>query len=169
MKPRVGVLLLVLLFAGALAQGVNPIRTTVETFIVSVATQPNGTRVEQLTATAMGEPGQTVEYQVRVMNASVSVVPAGVVVVTLPILPGTRYLNLSATRASETLITEFTADTEPLADMAAYSDQNVFVVIDGVRSIAEPEAYTGIRWTLLQPLDPGEGVTLKYRVVILAD
>jgi hypothetical protein len=170
-KRLVGATIVVLLTAWAWAQqqGANPVRTTVSTFVVTQEVQAGGGRVELLTPSLMGEPGQTVEYQVRVENTSVEMLPAGVVVVTLPILPGTRYIDLSASRASDRLITEFTAHPEPLTDAALYSAENVFVLQGGVRSIADPTAYTGIRWTLLQTLDPGEGVTLKYRVTILGN
>jgi uncharacterized repeat protein (TIGR01451 family) len=159
---RLFLILLLPLAAWALAQD-NPVAVRIESFIVDVITLEGGARQENFVPATTARPGQVVEYRIFVTNRGATTLPAGTVVITGPIPPGTVYLDLSATPTSERLLTEFTVDG------STYLEAPVLVTAaDGARRVADPSEYTAIRWTLLFALEPGQEEVLFYRVTLVS-
>jgi len=147
--------------AVALAQALEPVRWALETYIVSQVTRDDGTREDRFSAATQARPGQIVEYRIIVSNVSEETLPPGIVVITVPVLEGTQFLPNSATPSSDGLLTEFSAD-----DGLTFAETNVFVGLGDQRTIADPTAYTTVRWTVLEEMEPGAELTLAYRVTI---
>jgi uncharacterized repeat protein (TIGR01451 family) len=139
----------------------NPVTVRLEVYIVSLVTRDDGTREERFEQTTQARPGQVVEYRLIVGNVSSVTLSAGVVQILGPIPPGTTYVPFSATPSGETRLTEFAAD-----EGVEFDEVNVFVEIDGERSLADPKEYTFVRWTLLEELEPGMERVLRYRVTV---
>lgn len=169
MKPparlfRSGILLssfLALVASFAMAQGSGPVVIDLEIYLVNQVTRDDGSREERLTPTTEARPGQTIEYRLIARNVGDETLPAGIVVVTGPVPNGTQYLPNSATPSHDGLLTEFSADGG-----REYFETNVFVSQGGERTIADPTAYTTVRWTLLEVMEPGAEVVLVYRVIV---
>ena len=157
---RLWSILLLALAAWALAQD-NPVTVRIESFIVDVITTEGGVRQEHFVRATTARPGQVVEYRVFVTNQGATTLPAGTVVITGPIPPGTVYLDLSATPTSERLLTEFTVDGNTFMEAPV-----LVTAADGSRRAAAPTEYTAIRWTLLFGLEPGQEEVLFYRVTV---
>lgn len=164
---RLAIVFLLMLTAGAvLAQDQeggadeefisDPIEVTMEIFVVNVVQGE-----EQLRPATTARPGQVVEYRVNALNRSPDTLPAGSVEIVGPILDGTTYVANSATPSSDQILTEYSAD-----DGQSYSEEPVLVGAGDDREVAEPESYTHIRWTLLEPMEPGQEETFFYRVTI---
>ncbi len=147
--------------AHALAQGTGPVVIDVEIYLVNQVTRDDGTREERLTPTTEARPGQTIEYRLIARNVGDETLPAGIVVVTGPVPTGTQFLPNSATPSDDGLLTEYSADGGQ-----EYFETNVFVGEGAQRTIADPTAYTTVRWTLLGTMEPGDEVVLVYRVVV---
>jgi len=158
--PALSLLLLVAATV-AFAQATNPVETELETYIVSQVTREDGTREDRFSPATQARPGQAVEYRIIVRNVSDETLPPGIVVITVPVLEGTQFLPNSATPSSEDLLTEFSAD-----DGLTFAEINVFVGLGENRAIADPTAYTTVRWTLLVEMEPETELTLVYRVTI---
>lgn len=153
-------ILLLALAAWALAQD-NPVTFRIESFIVDVITTEGGARQENFVAATTARRGQVVEYRIFITNRGTTTLPAGTVVITGPIPPGTAYLDLSATPTSERLLTEFTVDGNTFMEAPV-----LVTAADGTRRVADPSEYTAIRWTLLFALEPGQEEALLYRVTV---
>lgn len=148
------------LAAVAVAQD-DPVDVRLEIFVVSQVTNDDGTRGERFSPATSARPGQTVEYRVFAENVSDETLPAGIVVLYGPIPVGTRFVENSATPSSERVLTEFSADGGD-----TFSEPPVFIGAGEDRKIAPAADYTAVRWTLLEPMEPGDEVTLVYRVVV---
>ncbi|MDZ7704368.1 MAG: hypothetical protein U5L04_07800 [Trueperaceae bacterium] len=135
----------------------SPVAVAVESFIVSEITQDDGTTAERLTPATRARPGQTIEYRFTAVNEGDTTLPPGNVVVVGPVPTGLRYIEGSATPSSERVATEFSAD-----DGLNYQEPPVTVAGEAV----PPEAYDAVRWTMLEPFEPGEVVTFVYRLVL---
>jgi uncharacterized repeat protein (TIGR01451 family) len=157
----VPVLIAALLAGPALAQSANPVLVGMEIYIVSQVTRDDGTREDRFTQATEARPGQTVEYRLLVRNVSEETLPPGIVVITAPVPEGTEYVPNSATPGTEVLLTEYSAD-----DGSTFAETNVFIGSGSQRTIADPTAYTTVRWTVLQEMEPGAELTLVYRVVV---
>ena len=153
--------LLLLASTAALAQATDPIETVLETYVVSQVTRDDGTREDRFSPATQARPGQVVEYRIIVTNVSEETLPPGIVVISVPILEGTQFVPSSATPSSEELLTEFSAD-----DGMTFAETNVFIGLGDDRAIADPTAYTTVRWTVLADMEPGDALTLVYRVTI---
>ncbi|MDA0699900.1 MAG: hypothetical protein O3A02_01655 [bacterium] len=159
--PRLVPALIALLLPGlTLAQASNPVLVGMEIYIVSRVTRDDGTREDRFTQATEARPGQTVEYRLIVRNVSEETLPPGIVVITAPVPEGTQFVPNSATPGTDVLLTEFSAD-----DGGTFSETNVFIGSGDLRAIADPTAYTTVRWTLLEEMEPGAELTLVYRVV----
>jgi len=160
--PRLVPALLALLLVGpALAQATEPVLVDMEIYIVSQVTRDDGTREDRFSRATEARPGQTVEYRLIVRNVSDETLPPGIVVITAPVPEGTQFVPSSATPSTGVLLTEFSADQG-----ATYAETNVFLGMGDQRSIADPTAYTTVRWTLLEEMEPGTELTLVYRVTV---
>lgn len=153
--------LLLLASTVALAQASDPLETVLETYIVSQVTREDGTREDRYSPATQARPGQVVEYRIIVTNVSEETLPPGIVVITMPIPEGTQFVPSSATPSSDGLLTEFSAD-----DGMTFAETNVFIGLDDDRTIADPTAYTRVRWTVLVDIEPGTELTLVYRVTM---
>ena len=156
---RVFLLLSLVLGANALAQDDNPVSVRVEIFAVS---QVGGEETFAETTTA--RPGQVIEYRLFARNDSETTLPAGTVFVTGPVPDGTTFVANSATPKDERVLTEFSVDGETFGEPPL-----VITPEDGERRTAEPAEYTAARWTLLEPLEPGNEVSFVYRVTVEAE
>jgi uncharacterized repeat protein (TIGR01451 family) len=150
-----------LLTASVLAQATNPVQVDMEIYVVSQVTREDGTREDRFTRATEARPGQTVEYRLIVRNVSEETLPPGIVVITAPVPEGTQFVPSSATPGTDVLLTEFSADRG-----ATFAEVNVFVGLGDRRSIADPTAYTTVRWTLLEEMEPAAELTLVYRVTV---
>lgn len=159
--PTFAVSLLLLVSSVASAQAVDPIQTALETYIVSQVTRDDGTREDRFTPATQARPGQVVEYRILVRNVSEETLPPGIVVITLPIPEGTQYVPHSATPSNDDLLTEYSADGG-----AVFDETNVIIGLGDQRTIADPTAYTHVRWTVLADMEPQAEVVLVYRVTI---
>ena len=90
--------------------------------------------------------GDIVHYELQVMHTGPTTMPAESVKVTGPVPQGTYYVPESAIREPH-VVTEFTQDLDVWAE-------------------DEPEDVMAIRWTLLDPFEPGQTVTLHYQVSV---
>ncbi|MEX2543409.1 MAG: hypothetical protein WD314_16505 [Trueperaceae bacterium] len=134
----------------------TPVEVRLEIFLVS---EVQGT--EQFRPATTARPGQTVEYRLTAVNISDETLPSGTVEIVGPIPPQTTFVPNSATASSERLLTEFSAD-----DGRNFSEEPVLVGEEPDRSVAEPESYDSVRWTLLVPMEPGQEEAFFYRVVV---
>ncbi len=153
-------LLWLALAAWSLAQD-DPVVVRWESYIVNVITLEDGTRQERFVQATTARPGQVVEYRFFVTNRGATTLPAGLVLITIPIPQGTSYLDLSATPTSERLLTEFTIDGNTFMEAPV-----LVTAADGTRRVATPKEYTAIRWTLLFALEPGQEEVLFFRAAI---
>lgn len=135
----------------------NPVAIAVESFIVSEVTQDDGTTAERFTPATSARPGQVVEYRFTAVNEGETTLPAGNVVVAGPIPDGLRYVEGSATPSSERVAAEFSGD-----DGTNYQQPPVTVGGETV----PPEAYDAVRWTIIEPFEPGEDATFVYRLTV---
>lgn len=139
----------------------NPIELRTEIYIVSLVTQDDGTREERFTEATSAIPGQIIEYRVFATNVGETTLPAGRVQVVGPIMDGMEFVASSATPSSQRVLTEFSADgvnfgTSPL--LVGEGDD---------REVVDPAEYEAVRWTLLEPLEPGQEEPFYYRVTLL--
>lgn len=154
-------LLLALLGLAAAQAPDNPITFRSEIYVVSEVTAADGSREERFSAATSAIPGQVVEFRIIATNSGETTLPAGRVQIFGPVDAGMAYVGNSASPSAENrLLTEFSVDG------AEFSEPPVLVGVDDSRRVAEPNEFTMIRWTLLTPLEPGQEVTLIYRVVI---
>jgi uncharacterized repeat protein (TIGR01451 family) len=150
-----------LLVGSVSAQATNPVQVEMEIYVVSQVTRDDGTREDRFTRATEARPGQTVEYRLIVRNVSEETLPPGIVVITAPVPEGTQFVPSSATPSTDVLLTEYSADRG-----STFAESNVFVGLGEGRSIADPTAYTTVRWTLLEEMEPAAELTLVYRVTV---
>ncbi len=149
-------LLLLLSASVAWSQEDNPVSVRLEIFVVS---EVEGE--ERFTEATTARPGQVIEYRLFATNDGDTTLPAGAVVVTGPVLEGTTFVANSATPSGERILTEFTLDDEVFGEPPL-----VLADASGTRRVAEPSEYRAIRWTLLEPMEPGDEEAFVYRVVL---
>ena len=131
-----------------------------ETYIVSVVTGDDGQPQERFSAATSALPGQVVEFRIVATNIDATTLPAGQVQIIGPVPDGMVYVAGSATLGSDQVYTEFSVDGVEFVEQG----QNVFVTEGGNRRIADPSEYRVVRWTLTTDMEPGQEVTLVYRV-----
>lgn len=125
-----------LAFGTALAQENNPVAIDLEVFVVTAS----GERVPATEA----RPGQTVEYRLTATNVSNDRIPAGIVVLNMPVLEGVTFL---------------TANVIPSPSVSReYYDATGRAMVSGTSATRE------VRWTYLQPLAPGASFQVAAHV-----
>lgn len=139
-----------------------PVETCVEIYVVNQTGQSGSGANEKLVKATTAFPGQTVEYRFFVKNIGQTTLPAGIVVLPVPVPKGMQYVPNSATPSSDKVLTEFSADGG-----TTYSKPPVLVGSGSSRKVAEPTSYTDVRWTVLQSLDPGQDLPFFFRVKVL--
>lgn len=140
------------------------VQIRVETYVVSEVTKDDGTKEERFSDATSAFPGQVVEYRIFATNVSDATLQPGILKVTGPVPDGMTYVEDSATPSSDRVLTEFSADGG-----VTYSEPPVLVGTGDDRSVAPPDSYTGIRWTLLVPMDVGDEEPFYYRVTVDTD
>lgn len=133
----------------------DAVQLRLEMFVV---TEQDGQ--EHYTASITARAGQTVEYRILAVNHGDEALQAGTVIITVPIPADTTYRPNSATPVSEDVLVEFRSGDSD------YMSPPVFVLVDGNRTIADPTDYTGVRWTLLEEMQPGEEREFSFRVTV---
>ena len=155
---------------GWAAAQAEPVTVTLEAFVVTTVTQDDGTVTETFTAAAEARPGQVVEYRVLVRNDGAETLPAGAVVVAGPVPATTAYLADTAS-GGDLVTTEFSAelaaDGSPVFMAAPVMMTVTNEAGEQKRVVANPDQYTGVRWTLQEALPPGAQHNLVYRVEVL--
>lgn len=129
----------------------NPVRLDTEIFIVT----RDGRFVPALEAI----PGEVVEYRITATNVGNTTLPAGRVTIIGPVMSGFAYVPDTATPSSTDVLTEVSVDG------VTFSREQLVTS----RGPISPWDYRAIRWTLLQPLEPGAVATFTYGVVVLPD
>lgn len=139
----------------------NPITFRSEIYIVSEVTADDGSKEERFSAATSAIPGQVVEFRIIATNSGETTLPAGRVQIYGPVDEGMAFVGNSATPSAENrLLTEFSVDgTE-------FSEPPLLLGTGDSRRVADPAEFSMIRWTLLTPMEPGQEVTLVYRVLI---
>ena len=154
-------LVLVATFLGApLALAQSPIAIRLEIFVVSEITTDDGDREERFSEATTARPGQVVEYRLFATNEGDTTLPAGTVVILGPVPDGTSYIENSSTPTSERVLTEYSADGE------TFTEPPVLTGPEDDRELVEPEDYETVRWTLLEPMEPGQEEVFFYRVLV---
>lgn len=139
----------------------QPVSVRYEIFVVSEVTNEDGERQERLVEATSARPGQTVEYRVFAQNEGDTTLPAGLVTVTGPVPDGTEFVEDSATPGSERVRTEYSADGG-----ASFGEPPILVGSGEDQDAVDPSSYDAVRWTLLEPMEPGQEETFFYRVVV---
>lgn len=147
-----------LLALTAMAQGQDlstSVQLRLEMFVV---TEVEGQ--EQFTASITAREGQTVEYRIMAINHSTAALQAGTVTITVPIPGDTTFQQGSAVPISEDVLVEYRSGE------SEFMSPPVFIEVDGTRQIANASEYDGIRWTLLDTMQPGEERQFSFRVTV---
>ncbi len=152
---RVLLLLSVCLVACVAFAQSSPVVFESEIFLV----RPDGSLVPATTA----DPGDRVQFGILATNSGRTTLPAGRVQIHGPVDAGMSYINNSATSDVRTLL-EFSLD-----GVEFFEDPPMVRDADGALRLAAPGDYQMLRWTLLEPLEPGATVRLEYRVLIDPD
>ncbi len=157
MKRRITVILgaVLLLCTGLALAQVNPVQLSVTMYAVE-----DGDGSERLQESTTARRGQVVEYRIRAVNGGSTALQAGTVVVTIPVPEGVIFLANSARPVTEDILIEYQA---PGAD---YMTAPVLAEVDGVRTVAQPDSYTGVRFTLLAPMAAGQEEVFTFRVIV---
>lgn len=143
----------------------EPVKVTLEGYLVNVVTKEDGTQEEEFVEATEARPGQVVEYRVIVTNASDETLPASNASVIGPVPATTTYMADSATATGAEALLEFSADNKvSFAEKPLIEKENA----EGEKELEEalPEEYTDTRWTILVPLEPQQILTFKYRVTV---
>ena len=165
MRTLIIIGLLSLINLGLAQSNDNPLEVTLEAFIVSTVTQEDGSQEEVFEAAEQARPGQIVEYRVVAQNTSDVTLPANSAVIVGPVPAGTAYIDGTASQLDNTLLS-FSADGGQ-----SFSTPPVMITVtneDGEEEEveADPEQYTTTRWEITKSLEPNEGMTFIYRVVV---
>ncbi len=130
----------------------NPVSVRIEAYIVSQVTADDGSVTERFSESSTARPGQVIEYRVFATNDGDTTLPTEVVSVLGPVPESSVYIDGSATPTSELVRTEFSLDGETFSEAPETTEG--------------PTAYRAVKWTLLEPLEPGQEERFVYRVTI---
>ncbi len=153
--------LLLFTFSTVFAQ-TDEVKVTTEIFLVSQVTGDDGAVSEDLKPATTARPGQIVEYRLTARNETDTTLPAGTVIITSPVPPGTTFVPDSATPSNERIATKYSADGTNFADSAS-------PILSGSgdnRTVVDPKDYQAVQWELLVPLEPGQEEVFVYRVTV---
>jgi uncharacterized repeat protein (TIGR01451 family) len=134
-------------------------------FVVTEVVLADGTRSETFAEAEVVFPGQVIEYRLVATNRTAAVVAAGRLTLVGPVPASTRYVADSATAGGADSRLEASLDGE------TFAEPPLFVVETGadgreVEVEADPGDYRALRWVVLKALEPGEAISLHYRVVV---
>jgi uncharacterized repeat protein (TIGR01451 family) len=153
--------LLLFTFVTVFAQS-DEVSVATEIFVINQTTAADGSVSEEAKPATTARPGQIVEYRLVARNETDTTLPAGTVIITGPVPPGTTFVPESATPKDERILTEYSADGTNFAD----ADSPILSGEGDNRSVVDPAAYRAVRWTLLVPLEPAQEETFVYRVTV---
>ncbi len=142
----------------------GPLQIELEAFLVESVTSASGEVTERFSLAAEVVPGQIIEYRLNLLHIGEATLPAGVRA-RGPVPDQTAYLAGSASPSSALAVLEFSADGETFAvppltriETDANGDEVTVEIL--------PSEYTDARWTLQDPLEPGQVLTFIYRVEV---
>lgn len=143
----------------------DPVTVRLDSYLVSVETESDGSVVERFSEAVSAYPGQIIEYRVVAIVGAEAGLPAATLALVGPIPDGTEYLLESATPSSDDVTLQASLDAvtfavPPLVTTVTDADGRE------VEVEAEASAYRAVRWLVTRPLVAGDRVELVYRVVI---
>lgn len=158
-------LLVSLLACAAMAQGDEPVQVDLEAFLVRTVTLQDGTTEERFSPATRARPGQVIEYRLAVTNTDELPLPPESVRVVGPVPEGTAYVADSAAPIAGA------ARLEASLDGATFAVPPLLVTVtneagEEVEVEADPADWAALRWVVLEPLEPGQGLRLVYRVTV---
>lgn len=142
----------------------SPLEISLDAFLVTEVTTSSGDTAERFSVAQEVFPGNTIEYRLTLTHIGNSTLPAGVAV-RGPIPANTHYLADSASQTNLAALT-FSADAgetfahEPITRTETDENGNDVIVT------LSPSEYDVARWTLNDPLEPGQVLTFIYRVEV---
>jgi len=153
-----------LLLSGTGVAQDSPLEITLAAFVVTEVSTESGDSAERFNLAQEVFPGDVLEYRLTVTHVGDSTLPAGVSV-RGPIPSNTQYLAASASQDALAALT-FSIDggdtfaSEPITRTETDENGNDVIVT------VPPSAYDVARWTLNDPLEPGQVLTFIYRVEV---
>lgn len=131
----------------AVAQS-NPIEFASEVLRVS--------RSGHLAPATSAVPGDVIEYRVYATNTGRTTLPAGTVQILGPVPEDMRFVPGSATPSSRRVLSEYATDGTTFS-------------VNENRTASELRSVRSLRWTLLEPMEPGAVEVFVYRIVVGRD
>jgi uncharacterized repeat protein (TIGR01451 family) len=155
--------LLSLLLSVASAQD-SPLQVELEAFLVTEVTTESGDSAERFSLAQEVFPGNTLEYRLNLTHIGENTLPAGVSV-RGPIPDNTQYLADSASQNGLAALT-FSIDGGETFEAAPITRTETDENGNDVVVTVPPSEYDVARWTLNDPLEPGQVLTFIYRVEV---
>lgn len=160
---RFYIIVLTLCLAWSWAQD-SPLEIELDAFLVTTITTESGDSAERFSLAQEVFPGNTLEYRLNLTHVGENTLPAGVSV-RGPIPDNTQYLADSASQNGLATLTFSidggdTFETAPITRTETDENGNDVVVT------VPPSEYDVARWTLNDPLEPGQVLTFIYRVEV---
>ena len=157
------IVLLVSIIAFSSAQD-SPLQIELNAFLVTEVTSDSGDSAERFSLAQEVFPGNVLEYRLDLTHVGEDTLPTGVSV-RGPIPDNTQYLASSASQGGLAELT-FSIDggetfaAEPITRTETDENGNDVIVT------VPPSEYDVARWTLNDPLEPGQVLTFIYRVEV---
>jgi uncharacterized repeat protein (TIGR01451 family) len=164
-KSILGLLCLGFLWAQAQPTETEVVGVELTAFVVTEVVLADGTRTEVFTEAEAVFPGQVIEYRLVATNRSAAVVSAGRLTVVGPVPESTRYLADSATAGGPDGRLEASLDGEVFAEPPLLRVERDAAGLE-VEVEVDPGEFRALRWVVLKALEPGEAISLRYRVVV---
>lgn len=155
--------MLALSFTWSWAQD-SPLQIELDAFLVTTITTESGDSAERFSLAQEVFPGNVLEYRLNLTHVGEDTLPAGVSV-RGPIPDNTQYLADSASQSGLAALTFSIDGGETFASAPitrTETDENGNDVVVTV----PPSEYDVTRWTLNDPLEPGQVLTFIYRVEV---
>jgi uncharacterized repeat protein (TIGR01451 family) len=158
---------LAFLLMSTLAYGVaqdSPLQIELNAFLVTEVSTESGDTTERFSLVQEVVPGNIIEYRLTLTHTGENTLPAGVSV-RGPIPDNTTYLADSASQSGLAALTFSIDGGETFASAPitrTETDENGNDVVVTV----PPSEYDVTRWTLNDPLEPGQVLTFIYRVEV---
>lgn len=158
---------LVFLLISTLTYGVaqdSPLQVELNAFLVTEVTTESGDTAERFSLAQEVVPGNIIEYRLNLTHTGEDTLPAGVSV-RGPIPDNTSYLADSASQDGLAELT-FSADAGETFERAPLTRTETDENGNDVIVTLSPSEYDVARWTLNDPLEPGQVLTFIYRVEV---
>ena len=134
-------------------------------FIVNTVKDVEGNEKEVFIPATRAQVGQLIEYRIRAVNNTESVISASSAKISVPIPNVTKYVDGSALE-NDLFRLEFSVDGGQ-----NFAEAPLLRVIkndkgEEVSEVIDPSEYQVVRWTILKKIDPKEVYNLSYRVEV---